>query len=143
MTNPFDYVSSINQSKKNMMRGTENDTLSEKQYNAYIVNKALSNFPDTILHANLMNINHHLPNRPQYEFFINSIRPKKRFAKWVKDISDEDLESVCAFYQCNKTRGREYLSLLTSEQLEIMKKQLETGGVKNESGRKSSRGGTS
>ena len=138
--NPFEYVNTINSVKKpNMMRDSENDTLAEKEYNAYIVNKALSNFPDTILHANLMNINHHLSNRAQYEFFLNSVRPKKRFAKWAKDEHNEDLEIICGFYQCNKTRAREYLSLLNMEQLDIMKKQLETGGVKNESGRKPSR----
>lgn len=132
MTNPFDYVNSINSSKKtNLMRGSENDTLAEKGYNAWVVNKALSYFPDTILHANLINQYHHLDNRPQYEFLLNSIRPNKRFAKWVKNASDEDLEIVCAYYQCNRNLGRDYLSLLSSEQIQIMKQQLETGGTTN------------
>lgn len=130
MSNPFDYVNSINQTKKNMMRDSENDTLSEKGYNAYMVNKALSYFPDTLLHANLMNQYHQLDNRPQYEFLLNSIRPKKRFAKWVKDVGDKDLEVVCAYYQCNRNLGKEYLSLLSNEQLKIMEQQLETGGIK-------------
>ena len=130
MTNPFDYINSITTNKKNMMRGSENDTLAEKQYNAWIVNKGLSYFPDTILHANLMNMNHHLGNRPQYEFLLNSIRPSKRYAKWVKDEGDEDLDTVCSFYACNKNVGREYLSLLSSDQIKAMKKQQETGGIK-------------
>lgn len=130
MSNPFDYVNTINQSKKNMMRDSENDTLSEKGYNAYMVNKALSYFPDTLLHANLMNQYHQLDNRPQYEFLLNSVRPKKRFAKWVKDVGDKDLEVVCAYYECNRNLGREYLSLLSNEQLKIMEQQLETGGIK-------------
>jgi len=37
---------------------------------------------------------------------------------------------VCAYYRCNRTVGQEYLSLLSSEELEIMKKQQETGGLK-------------
>ena len=135
MANPFDYVNSINQNKKNMMRGSENDALSEKGYSAYMVNNALSYFPDTILHANLMNQQFHLDNRPQYEFLLNSIRPKKRFAKWVKDAGDKDLDMVCAYYECNRNVGRDYLSLLSSEQLNIMEQQLETGGIKNGSNR--------
>ena len=135
MANPFDYVNSINQNKKNMMRGSENDALSEKGYSAYMVNNALSYFPDTILHANLMNQQFHLDNRPQYEFLLNSIRPKKRFAKWVKDAGDKDLDMVCAYYECNRNVGRDYLSLLSSEQLHIMEQQLETGGIKNGSNR--------
>jgi len=34
MANPFDYLVSINQTKKNLMKGTENDALAEKGYNA-------------------------------------------------------------------------------------------------------------
>ena len=115
-----------------MMRDSENDTLSEKDYNPWVVNKALSYFPDTILHANLMNLNHDLPKRPQFEFLLNSIRPKKRWAKWVKDDGDEDLDLVCAFYQCNKNVAREYLSLLSVDQLNMIKKEQETGGSNNE-----------
>lgn len=137
MANPFDYVNSINISKKNMMRDSENDTLSEKDYNPWVVNKALSYFPDTILHANLMNHHHDLPKRPQYEFLLNSIRPKKRWAKWVKDDGDEDLDLVCAFYQCNKNVAREYLSLLSVDMLNMIKKEQETGGSNNERGKQS------
>ena len=130
MANPFDYVNSINQTKKNLMRGSENDTLSEKDYNAFMVNKALSYFPDTILHANLVNQYHQLDKRPQYEFLLNSIRPKKRFAKWVKDAGDKELEIVCEYYQCNRNLAKDYLSLLSSEQIKFMEQQLETGGTK-------------
>lgn len=128
----WNYVNSINSSKKtNLMRDSENDALAEKGYNAWVVNKAMSYFPDTILHANLMNQYHHLDNRPQYEFLLNSVRPKKRFAKWVKDVDDEDLEIVCAYYRCNRNVGRDYLTLLSHDQIDIMRQQLETGGVKN------------
>lgn len=142
MANPFDYVNTINQSKKNMMRDSENDTLAEKGYTPFMVNKALSYFPDTILHANLVNQYHQLDNRPQYEFLLNSVRPKKRWAKWVKADDDGDLNIVCEFYQCNRTVGRDYLSLLSSTQLDFMKKQLETGGVNNEPSGKTRRGRT-
>jgi hypothetical protein len=131
MTTPFDYIASITTNKKNMMHDSENDTLAEKQYNAWIVNKGLSYFQDTVLHANLMNINHHLDNRPQYLFLLNSIRPSKRYAKWVKkDKGDEDLDAICSAYACNKNVGREYLSLLSSEQISAIKKQQEIGGTK-------------
>lgn len=130
MASPFDYVNTLTTTKVNMMRDSENDTLAEKVYEPWLVNKALSYFPDTILHANLMNQYHHLDKRPQYECLINSIRPKKRFAKWVKNASNEELDLVCAYYKCNRIIGQEYLSLLSSEQLDIMKKQQDTGGIK-------------
>jgi len=123
-----------------MMRDTENDALAEKDYSAFLVNKALSYHADTLLHANLMNQYNQLDSRPQYEFLLNSIRPKKRFAKWAKDTSGKSLEYVCEYYQCNKNIGREYLSVLSSEQIKLIKKELEIGGVNNESRRKSRRG---
>ena len=81
---PFDYINSINFTKKNLMRGTENDELAEKGYVPYITNKTLSYFTDTLLYANEMNRYHFLDNKLQYEFYLNSIRKKKRFAKWAK-----------------------------------------------------------
>lgn len=130
MTNPFDYVKSINDAKKpNLMRDSENDTLAEKGYNAWVVNKALSYFPDTILHANLMNQHHNLDNRPQYEFLLSSIRPKKRFAKWVKDDGDEDLELIMKFFGYNSSKARDAMSLLTTENINQIRDSLDQGGV--------------
>ena len=45
---PFDYVKSIN-AGKNIMRGTDNDSLMERDYNAFIVNRNYSLFADTVL----------------------------------------------------------------------------------------------
>ena len=92
--NPFDFVDSINFSKKDLMRGTENDQLAEKSYNAWLINSALSYFPDTIQYANVMNGNHHLDNKLQYQYLINIVRPKKRYSKWAKKKEDSDLEAV-------------------------------------------------
>ncbi len=81
---PFDYVNSINFTKKNLMKNTANDELAEKDYVPFLTNKSLSYFTDTLLYANEMNRYHFLDKRLQYEFYLNSIRKKKRFAKWAK-----------------------------------------------------------
>lgn len=128
--NPFDYVKSITTTKENLMRDSANDELAEKEYHPFLVNKSLSYFPDTILHANLMNENYHLDNRPQYEFLINSIRSKKRFAKWIKDEETIDLDAICEYYKCNRTRGREYMLLLSVEQITKIKEKIQIGEVK-------------
>ena len=39
---PFDYVNSINFTKKNLMRNSDNDELAESGYVPYITNKSLS-----------------------------------------------------------------------------------------------------
>lgn len=129
MANPFDYVNSILQTKEHMMRGTENDKLAEDGYNPWLTNVSLSYHSDTILMANLANSLHHLPKRAQYDLLINMVRPKKRqFRKWAKQTVSEDLDLVCEVYECNRTVGNEYLSLLTQDQLEALRKQRHKGG---------------
>lgn len=128
MTTPFDYVNSINFKKKDLMTGSENDELAEKQYVPFIVNKSLSYFPDTIMYANRMNVNHHLDNKLQFHYLLNSIRPGKRFSKWVKKQEDNDLETVMEYYGYNRTKAESALALLSPVQLEQIKNRLNKGG---------------
>ena len=127
-TDAFDYVKSINQSKKNMMRGTENDDLAEKAYQPYLTNRSLSYFIDTILMANEMNMRPDADNKLQYEYLLNSVRPRKRFAKWVKPNEDNDLNVIMEYTSCSLQKAREYLMILSDEQLLVMKEKLEKGG---------------
>ena len=128
MTSPFDYVNSITFNKNDMMTGTENDELAEKSYVPFVVNRALSYFPDTILYANEINCNHHVDNKLQYHYLINSIRPKKRFSKWAKKQEDNDLDAVIQYYGYNREKAEQALSLLSPEQLEQVKQRLNKGG---------------
>lgn len=137
--NPFDYVNSVTTNKVNLMEGTENDALAEKDYPGFIVNKSLSYYPDTVLHANEMNQYHMLDNKLQYSYFLNSIRPVKRWAKWVKKEDSSDIEYVKEYYGLGNEKALVALSILSSEQLDIIKNKLQRGGI-NESSGKSSRG---
>jgi hypothetical protein len=129
MSNPFDYVNEILLTKKNSMRGSENDSLAESGYNPWLTNASLSYHDDTLLAANLLNQNAHLSKRAQYELLLSVVRPKKRqFKKWVKNTSNEDLDAVCEVYKCNKTIAKQYLSILSSDQIRILKESLITGG---------------
>ena len=133
--NPFDFVTSINSTKKNLMKGTENDKLAEKTYNAFIINKALSYFPDTVQLANMMNVNHGLDNKLQYSFLINIVRPGKRYSKWVKKDKDSDLELVMTYYGYNRQKAKAAIKLLSPDQMKTIKNKLDKGGVKNERSR--------
>jgi hypothetical protein len=129
---PFDFVNSINSSKKNLMKGTENDRLAEKTYSPFLTNKALSYFQDTIHVANMMNCNHGLDNKLQYLFLINIVRPSKRFSKWVKKEKDSDLELVMSYYGYNRQKAKAAIKLLSPDQMKTIRNKLDKGGVKNE-----------
>lgn len=128
MSNPFDYINAINTSKKNLMRGTDNDELAEKGYDAFLANRALSYHNDTIALANEMNTRHYLDKKPQFEFFINTVRPKKRYAKWVKKEKDSDLAVVKEYYGYNDIKARQSLTILSDHQINEMKKRIDKGG---------------
>lgn len=126
--NPFDFVNAITTTKKDLMTGTDNDELSEKSYTPFIVNKALSYFPDTIMYANEMNMHMVLDNKLQFHYLINSIRAHKRFAKWVKKSDNDDLEIVKEYYGYSNDKAIQALTLLSTNQLNLIRKQLEKGG---------------
>lgn len=128
MSNPFDYVTSITYNKNDMMTGTENDELAEAGYNPYLTNKSLSYFPDTLLYANEMNMLNHIDNRLQYSYLLNSIRPKKRFSKWVKKQEDIDIEALKEYYKYSTAKAEAALSLLSPQQINEIKRRLNKGG---------------
>jgi hypothetical protein len=129
MTSPFDYVNAINFNKQDLMTGTENDELAEAAYVPFLSNRSLSNFPDTILYANEMNMRNHLDNKLQFHYLINSIRPKKRFSKWAKRQDSEDFDAVKEYFKYNNTKTDQALQLLSPDQIKIIKKRLNTGGL--------------
>ncbi len=126
MTTPFDYVKAIQSTKEDMIV----DDLSEKEYNPFIVNRALSMGIDTVLQANEMNQRHHLGKKLQFDFLLNSISKRKRFDKWQKADKSEDLEYVRAYYNYSYPKAVSAISVLTNEQLDYIKKKITNkGGV--------------
>lgn len=126
---PFDFIKAISETKENLLTGTDNDELAEKSYAAFIVNRGLSFFPDTILYVNEMNFRPTLDGNPQFSYLLNTIRPKKRYSKWLKEEKIEELDIITEYYQCNKAKAKEILRILNGDQLEFMKNKLQKGGV--------------
>ena len=127
MSNPFDYVNEILQGKKQLIV----DDLSEKGYTPYLTNRSLSYHNDCILYANEMNMRHHVDNKLQNDYLLNTIRSRKRpFAKWIKPEKSEDIECIKHVYALSEGKAREVLRLLSKEQIQQLKEQLQTGGLR-------------
>lgn len=122
MSNLFDYLNSINNKTP-----VEFD---EKTYPAFMVNRGLSYFQDTVLIANEMNINHHIDSLLQYRFYDIIVRKKKRFSKWHKAMSDENLNVIKEYYGYSNDKARQVSDLITKEQIQHMKQHLHHGGKK-------------
>jgi len=124
--NIFDYVTSINSSKKNLIV----DDQTEKAYDPFMTNHSLSYFSDTVQAANVMNQYYELDKKLQYDFLLNIVRKRKRFSKWNKPEKIEDLEVVKEYYGYSNEKAKSILPLLSDEQVEIIKQRIYKGGRK-------------
>ena len=119
---PFELIKSISNTKKDILEN-------EKDYNAFMVNRGLSYFPDTVLYANEMNKFHHLDNRLQYSFLINIVRKRNRFSKWNKSIESENINAIKRYYGYSNEKARDVLPLLSNENLKTIRGRINHGGI--------------
>ena len=123
--NPFDFLNSINDNKQDLFT----DPQAEKDYNAFMVNRGLSYFPDTILYGNERNRNFDMPKEWQFQFLRISIPKKKRFSKWHKKDSVTDLlKLIMKHYKYSEKRAYEVINILSPTQIEEIRASYETGG---------------
>tara|TARA_B100001093_G_C26731013_1_gene972259 strand:+ start:972 stop:1352 length:381 start_codon:yes stop_codon:yes gene_type:complete len=122
--NHFDYLNSINDTKKDIMV----DDLAEKDYNAFMVNRGLSYYNDTVIYANEMNKYAQIDSRMQYDFLKQIIRKRKRFSKWNKADKSADVEVIKEYYGYSRDKAYQVLSILTKDQLDVIRKKISKGG---------------
>ena len=123
---PFEFIKSINQTKKDLIK---DEPLAEKDYKPFLVNRGLSFFQDTVLQVNEMNRLHFLDNKLQFDYLLNSIRPRKRWSKWLKPDKIDNLEFVKEYYGFGNEKAKEALEILTDADIEYIKDKFIKGGV--------------
>ena len=126
---PFDFIDSIN-THKNLFNGPHDPDQVEKEYNPWIVNRGLSLFQDTATLVNVVNQYYHLDKKLQYDFLLNTVRPKFRKSKWPKKEKVADLDIIKEAFGYSDRKAEVALSLLSSEQVKNIKKRLSKGGTK-------------
>ena len=128
--NPFDFLNSINISKQNLIR---DEGRGASEYAPYLMNKGLSQFADTIMHANEMNTRWHMDKQMQYEFLLHSVRPRKRMSKWAKKEDVEVVQTISELFGCSIKKAEEVRSALGKTKIEEILKYGKTmyGGIRN------------
>ena len=116
---PFDFANSINFTKENLIV----DEATEKEYNPFIVNRAMGFAADTVIPGNEMNARPHIDNKMQYDFLCGVVRKSKRYNKWIKS-EEENLEVVQEYFGYSFNKAKEALRILTSEDIEKIKVKL-------------------
>ena len=121
-----EYLNAINNTKEPLM--DSEDSQWEKKYSSFIVNKCVAPFPDTVMLLNEINQLHHLDNKLQFDFLINSLRPRKRYTPWLKAKKLKNLEYVKEYYGYSNEKAKAALDILNDEQISAIKTRLNKGG---------------
>ena len=121
-----DYLKAINQTKEPLL-DSEDETW-EKKYPPFVVNKCLMPFQDTILFVNEINQLPNIDKKLQFDFFLNSLRPRKRFSPWAKATKLANLEYVKEYYGYNNEKAKAALDVLDDEQISAIKQRTYKGG---------------
>ena len=121
-----DYLKAINVSKESLL--DSEDEQWEKKYAPFIVNKCVAPFTDTLMLVNEINKLHHLDKKLQFDYLLNTIRPRKRYTPWMKAKKLKNLEYVKEFYGYNNEKAKIALDILTDEQISAIKQKMIKGG---------------
>jgi len=134
-----DYLKSINETKRNVMRENPDDPKAVSGFSSFLVRRLLSYHKDCVLFVNEINCIKGLDEQLQYEFLLHAIPKKKRFAKLHKVPSPKNLDLIKRYYNYSDVKAMEIVGLHTPEQLAKIEKDLSEGGILSEK-RKSSIG---
>jgi hypothetical protein len=123
----FDFVNDIGFTKEYLY--TEQ---TKSKYESFIVNRAMSQHSDSIMYANEMNKYPELNKVLQHDFYFYVLSRKKRYGKWAKaDKEDEAvLNLIIKHYKVNRVHAKQYLELMTDENIKALKNTYEVGGLK-------------
>ena len=120
-----EIIPSILQTKKNVFE-LETDY---KDYNPYIVNRALSYHIDCLAYVNEINMFPLADKDLQYQYLLNTIRSMKRkFQPWQKVETDNNMECVKEYFGYSNQKAKEALRILSDEQIAEIKAKTNKGG---------------
>ena len=86
------------------------DKVRRKDYSPYLVNKALSYFPDTVLQANQMNLASFIDIQAQYDYLFYTVRKRKRYSKWYKGHTSDMISILRDVLSCSPKEAEMYFS---------------------------------
>lgn len=123
---PFDLINSLSNKSRHIL---SEEPLAENEYNAFLTNRQLSQYYDTVMHSNLMNMHYDLDKRMQYDFYFYAVPKKNRYSeKWSSpSAKTEDIINISKAYDYSKKRAMEIHDLLSPEQILEINNHFEKG----------------
>ncbi|HEY5037809.1 MAG TPA: DNA polymerase clamp loader subunit A, partial [bacterium] len=117
----------ISYTKEDLLVDEKMEKLYERD-NAFVCNRVLAFHVDCVLRVNEINRRPWLPGKLRFDYLLNIIPRRSRKLNWVKGEKDEFIKVIQETYQYNYNKAVAVLDVLTIPQLELLRKELETGG---------------
>lgn len=115
---PFDFVNDVSFDKQYLYEGA-----AARNFKPFLINKALSAFPDCLQQVVFLNENHGLDEKMQHDYLFYGLPKRKRFKRdgWLKKSEAEKrelavLEDVARVVGYNLERTKQFWSILTEAQ---------------------------
>ena len=112
----FQYVGDLTAKKSRLI---ELDDEFEKNYNPFMVTRALSNNVSDVLWANILNVTPEaFTKRMHYDFLFHTLKAGKRYGKWAKETKSDEIDAVAEYHQINKQEAERIIDLISREEME-------------------------
>jgi len=127
------WMPSINSKTEYIFSNPSEEEEIERKYQAFIINRALSQHIETVFSANDMNIyGSSLDPKLQYDYHYYGIPKGKRYSKWAsKGVKPDAINMLVEAYKISIRKAEEIVDLFSEEDLENLSQYLYKGG-KNE-----------
>lgn len=114
----FDFVNDINQAKQYLFADE-----TQSNYDPFVINKAMTIFPDTFACGEFLNSNYHLDKKLQHDYLFFNVQKRRRWKQggWLKKSEEEKkqvriLKDVAEVIGYNLRRTMHFWSMLNAEQ---------------------------
>ena len=107
----------ITKNKKNFNIDDENY---KKNYTTYMINRFVSMVDLYVPIVNEINMYGDIPKESHYTYFKQILPKRKHFFKYIKkskDLSDNDKECICEYFECSMKDAEQYINTMTQDQI--------------------------
>ena len=71
-----------------------------------------------------------LDGKLQFDYFINTLRKRKRSLVWEVSSEGEDISLIKEYYNVSLSKAKDIYKLLSVDELGVIRKRLDKGGLR-------------
>ena len=127
---PFDHLKNLHTKKKNWDEFNDEE---KKNFNIFIINKALSFNPNYLNIVNLVQKYSagQITQKEVFKIYFNLLPTKFRFYKWIKSKNEkkdkEKINNLAMYFECSTKEAKDYLTLLDKKTINNILKNYKNG----------------